>query len=88
MTVQYVSKFPDDKPVECEVTNVTKHIIALARLDTRGIILVSTKFYSEFITEGDMDELRLKLSEYQTEDSSKNIQSSKQNVRRRGKKTA
>ena len=88
MTVQYVSKFPDDKPVECEVTNVTKHIIALARLDTRGIILVSTKFYSEFITEGDMDELRLKLSEYQTEDSRKNIQSSKQNVRRRGKKTA
>ena len=88
MTVQYVSKFPDDKPVECEVTNVTKHIIALARLDTRGIILVSTKFYSEFITEGDMDELRLKLSEYQTEDSSKNIQSSKQNVRRRRKKAA
>ena len=88
MTVQYVSKFPDDKLVECEVTNVTKHIIALARLDTRGIILVSTKFYSEFITEGDMDELRLKLSEYQTEDSRKNIQSSKQNVRRRGKKTA
>lgn len=88
MTVQYVSKFPDDKPVECEVTNVTKHIIALARLDTRGIILVSSKYYSEFIKEGDMDELRLKLSEYQTEDSSKNIQSSKQNVRRRGKKTA
>jgi len=88
MTVQYVSKFPDDKPVECEVTNVTKHIIALARLDTRGIILVSSKYYSEFIKEGDMDELRLKLSEYQTEDSRKNIQSSKQNVRRRGKKTA
>ena len=88
MTVQYVSKFPDDKPVECEVTNVTKRIIALARLDTRGIILVSSKYYSEFIKEGDMDELRLKLSEYQTEDSRKNIQSSKQNVRRRGKKTA
>ena len=88
MTVQYVSKFPDDKPVECEVTNVTKHIIALARLDTRGIILVSSKYDSEFIKEGDMDELRLKLSEYQTEDSRKNIQSSKQNVRRRGKKTA
>lgn len=88
MTVQYVSKFPDDKPVECEVTNVTKHIIALARLDTRGIILVSSKYYSEFIKEGDMDELRLKLSEYQTEDSSKNIQSSKQNVRRRRKKAA
>jgi len=88
MTVQYISKFPDDKPVECEVTNVTKHIIALARLDTRGIILVSSKYYSEFIKEGDMDELRLKLSEYQTEDSRKNIQSSKQNVRRRGKKTA
>ena len=88
MTVQYVSKFPDDKPVECEVTNVTKHIIALARLDTRGIILVSSKYYSEFIKEGDMDELRLKLSEYQTEDSSKNIQSSKQNVHRRRKKAA
>lgn len=88
MTVQYVSKFPDDKPVECEVTNVTKHIIALARLDTRGIILVSSKYYSEFIKEGDMDELRLKLSEYQTEDSRKNIQSSKQNVRRRRKKAA
>lgn len=88
MIVQYVSKFPDDAPVECEVTNITKHIIALARLDTRGIILVSSKHYSEFITEGDIDELKLKLSEYQTEDSRKNIQSSQWYVQRRRKKAS
>lgn len=85
MNLTYVSKFPDDEPVEVEVIAVFAKVIMLSKVNTGGIIYVSIQFYKEFL-KGDFSELDNQLSKYKIQNNKQNLQSSRSNVSRRRQK--